>query len=94
MQPLKGITIEDTEGTEENDSQTANEPALASSLEDFPLCALCPLWSNGSSPHMPQATAATTVAEALAHATTQNGTTLAALSDERPLLLVLLRQFG
>jgi hypothetical protein len=36
----------------------------------------------------------TTIAEALACATTQKGATLAGLSDERPLLLVFLRQFG
>ena len=36
----------------------------------------------------------TTVPEALANAVTQNGTSLAALSEERPILLVFLRQFG
>ena len=43
---------------------------------------------------MPHSEEASSVADALAHATTQKGTTLAALSDERPLLLVFLRQFG
>jgi len=36
----------------------------------------------------------TTIADALICATTQKGSTLAGLSDERPLLLVFLRQFG
>ena len=35
-----------------------------------------------------------TIAEALTKAVTQTGTTLAALSDQSPLLLVFLRQFG
>ena len=43
---------------------------------------------------MPEPAAITTTADALAQATTQKGTTLSALSDERPLLLVFLRQFG
>ena len=42
---------------------------------------------------MPEANA-TPVAQALANITTQKGVSLAALSDERPLLLVFLRQFG
>jgi len=41
-----------------------------------------------------QMASTTTVAEALEGAVTQTGTTLAALSDEAPLLLVFLRQFG
>jgi len=34
------------------------------------------------------------IADALLSATSQEGTTLAALSDERPVLLVFLRHFG
>lgn len=36
----------------------------------------------------------TAISESLLQNTTQKGTTLAALSDQRPLLLVFLRQFG
>jgi hypothetical protein len=43
---------------------------------------------------MPEPPTITTIADALACATTQKRTTLAGLSDERPLLLVFLRQFG
>lgn len=39
-------------------------------------------------------TATSTIPEALAKAVAQTGTTLAALSEESPLLLVFLRQFG
>jgi hypothetical protein len=42
---------------------------------------------------MPEATS-TAIAQALGQAITQKGITLAALSDERPLLLVFLRHFG
>ena len=43
---------------------------------------------------MSERAAPTTIAEALTKAVTQTGTTLAALSDQSPLLLVFLRQFG
>ena len=45
-------------------------------------------------PVMSERAAITTIADALAHATTQKGNTLSALSDEHPMLLVFLRQFG
>ena len=42
---------------------------------------------------MPE-TISTAIAQSLEEAITQKGITLAALSDERPLLLVFLRHFG
>lgn len=43
---------------------------------------------------MSQAAPSGNIADALAHATTQKGTSLAALSDQQPQLLVFLRHFG
>jgi hypothetical protein len=43
---------------------------------------------------MPEPASATTIAQALNQTATQNGAMLAALSKQRPLLLVFLRQFG
>jgi len=43
---------------------------------------------------MQEAVANTNIAAALAGTATQKGSTLAALSDECPLLLVFLRHFG
>jgi hypothetical protein len=43
---------------------------------------------------MPQAVTSTTIRDALAETATQKGAKLAALSEERPLLLVFLRHFG
>ena len=53
---------------------------------------LCPSCSNAFT-CMADATT-TSIPEALANAVTQNGTTLAALSEQSPVLLVFLRQFG
>jgi hypothetical protein len=43
---------------------------------------------------MAEAAALITIPEALTQAVTQTGATLAALSEESPLLLIFLRQFG
>jgi len=43
---------------------------------------------------MAEAATSTTIPEALTQAITQTGATLGSLSDESPLLLVFLRQFG
>jgi len=43
---------------------------------------------------MVETAAPTTIPEALTKAVTQNGATLAALSDGSPVLLVFLRHFG
>jgi hypothetical protein len=58
------------------------------------LCALRALRVQIPLTQMVETAISTTIPQALANAVTQTGTNLAALSDESPLLLVFLRQFG